>query len=316
MFEAMRISCLLFLSFSNPSLFLLEDGILVLYVTDTADNQVSNITLTCKGDCSQQSAAQGKIRMKLPPQTRPGDSVTLQIVKRSGGVEWVLISPWDGRAVVHAFDNKADNFVSVIVARKGDRDMLRSGKAVETVAVRVINAVTPKLDRQISDEERKLVLKQQADALGLTPEEVSLAILGLGRKAKDPYQQGLAALYEKNFATATKLLAQSYEMRKEAAQKANTEYIDAAYQLGNSLYEQENYAEAAAKFGEVIQLKKEDTDAFLMLGLSLHRASWLSNNKAQLDRAIANYNKAIELKPDYAEAYNNRGVAYHGKKEL
>ena len=33
--------------------------------------------------------------------------------------------------------------------------------------------------------------------------------------------------------------------------------------------------------------------------------------------AIADYNRAIELKPDFAEAYNNRGVAYDslGDKE-
>src|SRR5262245_15646584 len=33
------------------------------------------------------------------------------------------------------------------------------------------------------------------------------------------------------------------------------------------------------------------------------------------DRAIADYNTAIELKPDYAEAYNNRGFAYYMKAD-
>jgi len=33
------------------------------------------------------------------------------------------------------------------------------------------------------------------------------------------------------------------------------------------------------------------------------------------DRAIRDYNKAIELKPDCAEAYNNRGNAYEKKGE-
>ena len=30
---------------------------------------------------------------------------------------------------------------------------------------------------------------------------------------------------------------------------------------------------------------------------------------AKIDRAIENHNKAIELKPNYASAYNNRGAA-------
>lgn len=35
--------------------------------------------------------------------------------------------------------------------------------------------------------------------------------------------------------------------------------------------------------------------------------------KKDYDGAIVNYNKAIELKPDYAEAYNSRGNAYYSK---
>ena len=38
--------------------------------------------------------------------------------------------------------------------------------------------------------------------------------------------------------------------------------------------------------------------------------------KGELDLAIQNYNKALELKPDYTDAYNNRGLAYGRKGEL
>jgi len=34
-----------------------------------------------------------------------------------------------------------------------------------------------------------------------------------------------------------------------------------------------------------------------------------------LDGAIADLTKAIELKPDFADAYNNRGIAKHAKGE-
>ena len=37
------------------------------------------------------------------------------------------------------------------------------------------------------------------------------------------------------------------------------------------------------------------------------------HNKSEVDRAIGDYTKAITLKPNYANAYNNRGVAYYGK---
>ena len=35
--------------------------------------------------------------------------------------------------------------------------------------------------------------------------------------------------------------------------------------------------------------------------------------KGQWDKAIAEYNKAIELNPEYAEAYYNRGLAHYHK---
>jgi tetratricopeptide (TPR) repeat protein len=38
--------------------------------------------------------------------------------------------------------------------------------------------------------------------------------------------------------------------------------------------------------------------------------------KGQYDKAISDFNKAIEINPRYAEAYNNRGGAYHKKAQL
>ncbi|HEY85645.1 MAG TPA: tetratricopeptide repeat protein [Chloroflexi bacterium] len=35
-----------------------------------------------------------------------------------------------------------------------------------------------------------------------------------------------------------------------------------------------------------------------------------------LEQAIADYNKAIDLNPDYAAAYSNRGVAYYYSGDL
>ena len=39
-------------------------------------------------------------------------------------------------------------------------------------------------------------------------------------------------------------------------------------------------------------------------------------SKGEFDQAIADYNAAIKLKPGYAEAYNNRGVAHHKKADF
>ena len=37
-------------------------------------------------------------------------------------------------------------------------------------------------------------------------------------------------------------------------------------------------------------------------------------NKGNFDRAIEDFNIAMQLKPDYADAYNNRGEAYNRQR--
>jgi tetratricopeptide (TPR) repeat protein len=39
-------------------------------------------------------------------------------------------------------------------------------------------------------------------------------------------------------------------------------------------------------------------------------------NKGELDKSIAEYDKALFIDPTYATAYNNRAIAYYRKKEF
>jgi len=54
------------------------------------------------------------------------------------------------------------------------------------------------------------------------------------------------------------------------------------------------------------EIKETDSDELLNQGIALLE-------EGQYDRAIAYFNKAIELNPRLAEAYSNRGLAYLGK---
>src|ERR1051326_5702590 len=193
MFRALLSGSLLLLTFIYPYWSLPEEGYLVLSVTNTAGEPIDNIAITCTGDCAEASSVKGRVRLKLPPQTRSGEWVTLKIVNRSDS-DWVLISPWDSRVLIPSFDNKADNAIPVVVARRGDKEILSSSKALEAIAKRVLTEVTPKLN-EISVEERNKVLEQQAKAVGLTPAEVDQAIREWKERATDPDQRQLAERY-------------------------------------------------------------------------------------------------------------------------
>jgi len=76
---------------------------------------------------------------------------------------------------------------------------------------------------------------------------------------------------------------------------------------------------AIKDFDEAIRLNTKDVEAYI-------RRSFAYYNKGDLDRAIADYDKAIELDPNYAKAieipieytkaYYNKGNAYADKGEV
>ena len=265
------------------SALLAEDGILVLNVTNPSDDAISNVTLKCKGDAASGSSDRnGTARLRLPAGTRSGSSVVMQVL--SG--DWALISPWDGRVIVPPFDNNSQNFVSVVVAKKGDKQMLASAKAVEAMASRVIKDVGSRLDKQLSEEERQLVLQQQAKDFGLTPEEVDQAIRQWSKKVTDPYQKGLAELYQRNYPKAADLLSDALDRRIKKLQDAQNEVADAADFLGQALFGKGQYRAAADTFKKALALKEGDGIILNSIAVSLRNAGDIDEAARYGERAV------------------------------
>jgi tetratricopeptide (TPR) repeat protein len=282
-----KTTCFIFsllLSFLAP----VEEGVLDLRVTDVTGQTVRNIGITCGERCATAYTDDaGRARLRLPPEKRSDDWVFLQTLKGAGAQEWVLISPWDYRLNVPSFANKPDNIAVVTVARKGDRQLLSSGRAVETLTARIVRQLKAKLDREVSDAERQLVLKEQAESFGLTPQDVDAAIREWGRKAEDPYQQGLAALYERNFPKATELLTKSYEIRKAEKEKKENEFVDAAVFLGDALYAQGKFHEAIVKYREASAERPDDGTILNSLAKALLGAEDLDEAARTGKRAVS-----------------------------
>ena len=83
----------------------------------------------------------------------------------------------------------------------------------------------------------------------------------------------------------------------------------AHYKLGDALAEEGRNAEAIEHYHEALQTKsKYWPGIYLNLGVAL-----MSVNK--IDESIDNFSRALQIKPDFAEAHNNMGIAFekHGK---
>jgi tetratricopeptide (TPR) repeat protein len=222
--------------------------------------------------------------------------VTLQILPRKGGPDWVFVSPWDQRTLVPPFANESESFVPVVLGERGSRDLLASDQAIKAVAARTLEQLGPRLDKsEITDEERKRVLAEQAAAFGLKPEEVDKAIRAWGTKAEDPYDAGLAALYERNYPKAVERLTESLELRRQERAEADAKVAEAAFFLGQTLYEQGNYREAAAAYRESLDAGGEESIGLNNLGLALLKAGDLQGASSPLQRSLELDEKRLAL---------------------
>lgn len=112
------VLCLLMMNFSTWNRLSAEEGILVLHAANTQRQPISGVEIGTMGDgASDMTDNEGKARIGLAVETKPGKWVSLQIVsKRQGHPDWVFIDPWNSRVIVPPFENESENFVPIVLA--------------------------------------------------------------------------------------------------------------------------------------------------------------------------------------------------------
>ena len=138
----------------------------------------------CRGG-EQQTDGTGRVLLVLAPKTRTGAMVPLEIVRSPRRHDFVMVSPWEGSARVPPFDNDAMNFVSVVVAERGDKALLENGKALAALTAKINQANAPKMaGSQAAEVSPKASLDAVSKQYGLAPEEVDRAIRAWGRRLR------------------------------------------------------------------------------------------------------------------------------------
>ncbi len=247
-----------------------EQGKLMLHVSDTDGHPVANLSFSTlgAGGSPQRTDPTGRAILLLTPGTKENSLVQLQIVKSPNGHEFVLVDPWKGRPVqVPSFENNAMNVVMITVAERGASSILRFTKPLEA---QIIQANAPKIAGKralsMSSKEGLEVVSKQ---YGLSPKEVDETIRTSGKKATSPYDKGLAALYEQNYTEATKQLTTSLQILE---QTDKSQSVDAASFLGDSLFAQGRYREAAVAQDRALKLQPDNPSLMNAKALSLYHA--------------------------------------------
>lgn len=292
-----------------------EQGVLVVHVEDVGGHPVSGVEIGTRGDGGAAvTDRNGKARIKLAPQTRANTWITLQVVASPAGKDYVMVSPWDSRHLVPSFENETENYVPVVVAARGDRDALQSGRALKAIVAKINQVTAPRSKEATTEEQRRAALAETAKDFGLKPEEVDQAIRAWGARSQDPYEKGLAALYERNYPEATKRLSESLEVREKQLAIAQAEVRDSAFFLGQSLFEQGRYRESSAAYRKALQVNLDDSTVLNDLGLSLNQAGDYAGAEPLLRRALATREKAMGSDHPYvATSLNNLALLLFAK---
>lgn len=253
---------------------LAEDSVLVVRVTYLDKKPLARIRIGTSGDGSIETTdVGGRARIHLAPGVKVGQEIALQVLPSGHPEEsWVFISPWDRRVSVPPFDN--DRVVEVVLAKRADRDALLSNsdgrKAIEQSILTKLSELQ-QARSEVTAGQRKTVLEAQAAEYGLKPDEVDAAIRVAAQKAAmEPFERGLAALYEKNYPLASQNLAQA---------RASTE---------------EELMQTQQK---LTQLQKRLAEQAFFLGQSLSRARALSRFRGGLEAS----QRVTPLERDYFE---------------
>lgn len=287
-----------------------ETGFLVVHVEDVNGHPVRGVLIGVKGDGgSDTSDPNGKVRIRLAPQTKAADWVTLDILHSPPGQDLVLLSPSDSRAVVPSFENKSDNFVDVVVVGYGDLEALKNFSAGRPLTENIIKGHAPKTADKQAAEDPKANLNAVAKQFGVTPEDLDNAIRAWGAKTTDPYDVGLAALYARHYDTATSSLKDSLKQREEKFATAQKDVADAAFFLGQSLYEQGRYKESAAAFQRCLEIRGDDARLLNNTALSLKLAGEYASAEPLYRRALAIGEKTLGPdNPNVATGLSNLGA--------
>jgi tetratricopeptide (TPR) repeat protein len=198
-----------------------------------------------------------------------------------------MVSPWDYRAVVPPFENESENYVEVVVVQRGDRAALESGTVLVAAAEQINKANAPKMtSRQPPQEDTREHLDAVARLYGLSPSDLDAAIRAWGEKTTDPYEAGLAALYQRNYPTASMRLGESLQRREAMLAMDQKAVADAASFLGQSLYAEGKYRESARAYQRLLQLRPNDPVVLCNLGVSLTDAGAYADAEPPLQRAL------------------------------
>lgn len=263
-----------------------EQGVMVLQASTLEDRPVRRLVLTTKGDGAMAAPTddQGKTRIRLGSDTRPGYPVKLQVANKPDGKDLIIMSPRNGEVIVPCFENTPFCMAPLFLTDKGNKAILAKGRGL-TATTELVNHATiaRELEQKnvLPQEQRRAVLEEQARALGLPADDVDRAIRGSGAQTEPAsYQKGLAALYEQRYNDATQSI-------KAALRVSDPGQYDKYVSLGWAEYRLRHYESAKETLQKAQTMRPDDPRVLEILSGVYRALRDFPNARISMEKAVA-----------------------------
>jgi tetratricopeptide (TPR) repeat protein len=275
---------------------------LSIQLSDPTGKAISGaqVTLTWPSSTALTDVA-GKAIIDYQPATGP---VAFKIIRPAG---LVIVSPWQGSASV------PPNAQTLVAATRAQVAALESPAVVKAAVAKVNNLQRPRsvTGQQETNAPPQYYLELAAKEMGVDPSRLDAVLKQLQTSSSDPYERGMASLYNRDNDAAVKQLAAALLKAQQQKPPNPRDISNAAAFLGQAYFNQGKFTFAATAYGIAAQSRPNDPVILNNLGISLSRAGRYNDAKPVFQRAIEIMGKQPERDPLELETANSNFAALY-----
>ncbi len=275
---------------------------LAIQLSDAAGQPIrgAQITLTWPSSLALTDVA-GKAIIEYQPASGP---VSFKIIRPPG---LIIVSPWQGSASV------PPNVQALVAATKSQVAALQAPVVVKAAVARVNYLQRPRsvTSQQESNTPPKYYLERAAREMGIDPERLESVLQKLQESSPEPYERGMASLYNRDYERAAKQLAEALQKSRQQFPPNPREIANASSFLAQTYFNQAKFEAAAEAYQIAAQARPDDPVILNNLGISLSRAGRYTEAKPAYQRAIEIMGKQPDRDPlEFQIASSNLAALY------
>jgi tetratricopeptide (TPR) repeat protein len=263
-------------------------------VVETLDGKALPAVAVRLTNCGSATTSEsGEFSIPLSARLQPGDPIEISL-----GENWVVVSPWDGRAFAPV------SFAETLrlqVTHRGNSQLLTAPQFMKRIVASAASRLSSRLGSSTDPDE---LLAEEAQRLGFSVDQIKSAIDEWSKSIQKPYEKGLAELYARHYAEASRYLRESVSTPDNDQVEKYVALFDAEFQLGR-------YPEAEAALVSARMIEPNDPLVLLYLGQALEEQGKYKEGEEVTQLALAIDERAFGSEhAQVASLLNNLALLY------